>query len=120
MIIVQSRNRRTGTRRTFQVAEITPDAKANVVQQLDMKKDILVAANKSKTILDTIGMYTGHTVKEITQELTEKERILKYMVKNKIADVDHVGWIMAKFYTDYDGLMKYVKADKVPKEEFEV
>lgn len=117
MIIVQTRNRRTGYRRTFQIGEIMENADGNVLMQLDIKKDILQPANKSVAIMDTLELYTGNTQKELRDELLEKERILKYMVKNKIEKVDAVGWLMAKYYTDTEELLKYVKADKVPDKE---
>ncbi|MBR9703188.1 CpaF family protein, partial [Candidatus Woesearchaeota archaeon] len=54
LIIVQFRNRRTGGRRTFQIAEILPDSTPNVILQYDPKKDKLVTKNKSKAFMDTL------------------------------------------------------------------
>ncbi|MDD5086375.1 MAG: type II/IV secretion system ATPase subunit, partial [Candidatus Nanoarchaeia archaeon] len=39
MVLVQYRNRRTGIRKTFQISEVLPDGSANILVQLNIKKD---------------------------------------------------------------------------------
>ncbi|MFH1591722.1 MAG: type II/IV secretion system ATPase subunit [archaeon] len=112
MLITQFRNRRTGLRRTFQIAEITPDAKCNILQQYDPKRDILQKVGESKTLMDTLRLYTGYTRQEITNSVGERERILKYLVKQDIDHVDEVGRIIAEFYKDKDRLMRYVDRNR--------
>ncbi len=112
LIIVQFRNRRTGARRTFQIAEILPDASANVLMQYDPKSDKLLTINNSKSFFGTLKLYTGYSSQEIEKEISEKEDILKYLVKQSITSVDGVGRIIAEYYTDKDNLMKFVKANK--------
>ncbi|MBT3465455.1 Flp pilus assembly complex ATPase component TadA, partial [archaeon] len=112
MIIMQFRNRRTGTRRTFQIAEILPNAEANVLLQYDAKKDRLVQANKSKSLLSTLKLFTGFTDGEIHKTLQEKEKVLKYLVDMGIDTVDSVGHVIAEFYTNKSNLMKHISAKK--------
>ncbi|MBN2141763.1 CpaF family protein [Candidatus Woesearchaeota archaeon] len=112
LIIVQFRNRRTGTRRTFQIAEITDDAKPNVLMQYDQKTDTLLTKNKSQSLFASLKLYTGMSESDVNHDLTEKEKILTYLVKNDITDVDAVGRIMAEYYTNKDNLMKFVNANK--------
>ena len=112
MIIVQFRNRRTGIRRTFQIAEIMEDGTENVIKQFDLKKDIMIDKNKSVTLKNTIELYTGYTNKEIDDLLKEKERVLKYLVNTNINAVDSVGRVIAEYYTNKSNLMKYVRAGK--------
>lgn len=113
LIIVQFRNRRTGARRTFQIAEILPDSTPNVLMQYDIKKDKLVEVNKSKSFFDNLKLYTGFSQKEIEADLKEKERILNYLVDLNIESVDEVGRVMAEYYTDKPNLMKYISKKKV-------
>lgn len=112
LILIQFRNRRTDVRRTFQLAEIMPDSKARVLMQYDPKKDILRNVKKSSTLFNTLSLYTGYSHAEMYRELKEKVKILQYMVKQDIVDIDHVGRLMAEYYTDKDNLMKYVKSNK--------
>jgi len=112
LLLVQYRNRRTGIRRTFQLAEILPDASANILMQLDVRKDVMNLVNKSISLVDTLQMFTGMSSKEIDADLEEKKIILNWLVKQQVKTVDSVGRIMAEYYTAKDNLMKFVKANK--------
>ncbi|HEY9703523.1 MAG TPA: ATPase, T2SS/T4P/T4SS family, partial [Allocoleopsis sp.] len=112
LVIVQFRNRRSGKRRTFQIAEILPEGDANVIMQYDIKKDVLVKINKSKALFDNISLFTGMSESEINAELNDKVKVLNYLAEKNISDVDGVGRIVAEYYTNKDGLMKYVNSHK--------
>ncbi len=109
LIIVQYRNRRTGLRRTFQVAEILGDGSPNVLLQLDIRKDKLERAGRSKSLIDTLRLYTGMNNQEIERDLKEKESVLKWMVTQKIKTVDEVGLVMAQYYTEKENLMRRIR-----------
>ncbi|MBD3208887.1 type II/IV secretion system ATPase subunit [Candidatus Woesearchaeota archaeon] len=113
LIIVQFRNRRTGMRRTFQVAEVLPDSTANVILQYDAGKDALVRKNKSKHLFVSLKLYTGMSERDINKDLKEKEAVLRYLDKMDITSVDGVGRIMAEYYTDKENLMRHVSAGKL-------
>jgi len=112
LIVVQYRNRRTGIRRTFQVAEILPSAQENILMQLDLKKDVLLKVNESKALFGTLQLYTGMTKQEMVHDLKQKETILRWLVKQKINTVETVGRIMAEYYTNLPNLMTAVNNNK--------
>jgi flagellar protein FlaI len=112
LVIVQFRNRRSGKRRTFQIAEIMPNGESNVIMQYDIKKDVLIKVGKSKALYDNISLFTGMTDSEISKELNDKVRVLKYLVEKNIDDVDGVGRIVAEYYTNKVNLMHYVNTNK--------
>jgi len=112
LIVVQHRNRRTGKRCTFQIAETTETGDANLLLQYDSKSETMKKVNESKTIMETIKEFTGLSQKEINDEINEKLKILKYLVKNEINSVDGVGLIMAEYYTNKENLMKFVNKNK--------
>ncbi len=113
MLVVQYRNRRTGDRKTFQIAEILPDAEPKVLIQLDIRKGLLKKVANSTVLLKTVELFTGFTKNELTKSLREKEAILKWLVKNNINTVDSVGRVMAEYYTNKDNLMHCVRANKL-------
>lgn len=117
LIIVQFRNRRTGTRRTFQIAEILSNAEPHVLMQYDYKKDALLWVDKSKSFFDNLRLYTGFSDKEIKDELTEKERILTYLIKKSIIGVDEVGRVIAEYYTNKKNLLSIIAKGKLLEEE---
>ncbi len=113
LIIVQFRNRRTGSRRTFQIAEILPDATPHVLLQYDYKLDSLVWVDKSKSLFDNLRLYTGYSDKEINQSLQEKQKILNYLIKNNIESVDDVGRVIAEYYTNKAHLLALASKGKL-------
>ncbi|MFC1723843.1 type II/IV secretion system ATPase subunit [Nanoarchaeota archaeon] len=112
MIVIQFRNRRTGMRRTFQIAEILPDSTPNVIMQYDAKRDLITKRKESKSLFHTLEMFTGNTPKETKVDLTQKEKVLKYMIKHQIKDINDVGRLMAEYYTNKSSLMKFVNGNK--------
>jgi len=106
MMLVQHRNRRTGLRRVFQIAEILPDSKPNILMQLDIQQDVLIEKNKSQSYVKTLQLFTGITEEELNQHLEEKKRVLNWLVKNNINTVNEVGKVIAEYYQDKDTLLK--------------
>ncbi|MBU1205240.1 MAG: Flp pilus assembly complex ATPase component TadA [Nanoarchaeota archaeon] len=98
LIVVQHLDRRTGRRRTLQIAEVLPTGDPNVLLQLDAQRDELKQINESKVLMDTINLYTGLTPDEIKADINEKINILKWLVKNNITNIHQMGLIFAKYY----------------------
>src|SRR3989344_3482552 len=59
MIVVQHINRRTGKRRTLQIAEILPNGDSRTLMQLNPIKDVLEFVNEPAAIIETLNLYTG-------------------------------------------------------------
>jgi flagellar protein FlaI len=113
LIVVQHRNRRTGKRHTFQIAEILPDGEPNVLMQYDQKAEKMKKVNESKIIVETLKEYTGMSRAEIQKDMNEKIAVLKYLVKADINTVDSIGRVMAEYYTNKGNLMKFVSSGKL-------
>ncbi|MBR9699697.1 CpaF family protein [Candidatus Woesearchaeota archaeon] len=106
LMIVQFRNRRTGIRRTFQLAEITKSGEVNVLYQYNPRTDNMEVANKSIALFKTLELYTGNTTEELQEMMNEKIRVLKYLVKHNLEDIEQVGKIMSLYYVENEYLMK--------------
>jgi flagellar protein FlaI len=98
LIVVQNRNRRTGKRRTLQIAEVLPNGDANVLLQLDAKDDTLEKANDSQVLLKRLELYTGMDKKDIENDITEKRKVLEWLMKNDIEGLDKIGQNMTLYY----------------------
>jgi flagellar protein FlaI len=112
LVVVQHRNRRTGERRTFQLAEITPTGDYNILLQFDSKTGKMKRVNQSKTVIESLQEYTGMTGKDVDNDVNEKIKVLKYLVKQNINTVDEVGKVMAEYYTNKKNIMKFVNSGK--------
>ncbi|MCF7871432.1 Flp pilus assembly complex ATPase component TadA [Candidatus Woesearchaeota archaeon] len=106
MILVQNRNRRTGKRRTLQIAEITPQGDPKTILQLNVMKDKLEQHEEPDTLYKTLSLYTGMTKQQIQEDLLKKQQILRWMINNNIENIDQIGKIMANYYL---GRLKYTQ-----------
>lgn len=115
LVCVQNRNRRTGNRRTLQIAEVLPTGDPNVLLQLNVHDDLLEKINESRVLYKRLELYTGLTIKEIQQDLLEKKKILLWMIDKGIYDIVSIGKIMSYYYLgilDMDNPPKGVKLTK--------
>ena len=99
LILVMVRNRRTGKRRVLQIAEVMETGDPRTLFQLDAQKDVVVKVRNSTRLFEILKMYSGLTPPQIAVDLANKIKLLKWMVKNNITDVNKLGLTIAKYYT---------------------
>ncbi|MBW2970709.1 type II/IV secretion system ATPase subunit, partial [Candidatus Woesearchaeota archaeon] len=110
LVFVQNRNRRTNTRRTFQMAEISKKGDAQLLYQYDFSSDSLAKVKEPSEFYRTLQLFSGLSKQKVNQEINEKIAILKYLVKNKITSIEEVAQIFNYYYIDKDYLAKnYLK-----------
>ena len=100
LIVVQNINRRTGKRRTLQIAEVTQEGDTRVLLQYNAQKDSLDIINEPITILETLNLYTGLTKKQIYDDMKAKIQILKWIVRRNILDIHKIGLLISKYYME--------------------
>lgn len=98
LIVVQHINRRTGKRRTLQIAEVLPNGDAQVILQSNPIKDILEIINEPMAIIETLNLYTGLSKENIYEDMQSKIVILKWMVNRNITDINKIGILMSRYY----------------------
>jgi len=98
MVIVQNRNRRTGKRRTLQIAEVLGTGDPNVLLQLDMYNDTLFKVRESESIMEKLRLYTGMSAQQLAEDLEYRIKVLKWLVSTGKEDVHEIGMIMSKYY----------------------
>lgn len=98
LICVQNRNRRTGKRRTLQVAEILPSGDPNVLLQLNAHDDILEKMAESEVVFDRLELYTGLNKEEIMDDINKKKEILQWLIDHGVEDIESIGKIMSYYY----------------------
>lgn len=98
LIVVQNINRKTGRRRTLQVAEVLPAGECRVIMQFNPLRDTLEYIAEPSQIFSTVSLYTGLSREEIVGDLRSKVKILQWMVGKNITDVNKIGLIMSRYY----------------------
>ena len=109
MIIVMYRNRRTGIRRIFQIAEILNNAEPNILLQLDLRQDKTLTVNRSLKLLQELELTTALTTQEINDNLREKSLVLNWLAKKNISEVNDIGKVIATYYTNKNALLQLIK-----------
>lgn len=113
--VVMFRNRRLGTRKILQLAEFVPEKrggqtsstlKPNILFRWKAATDTVEKYAESIRLFDELALHTGFTAGEITQNLKEKQKILEYMVKQKIRSINDVGKTMAEYYSEPEAILK--------------
>ncbi len=109
LIVVQFRNRRLNIRRTLEVAEVTEEGDVNILYRWNPISDDIKKANESNTLIRTLRMFTGFSNEEIKKELEIRKKVLQYMVKSGIRDIEEVSRIISDYYRDKKELLKRLK-----------
>lgn len=117
LIVVQYRNRRTGIRRTLEVAEIDDRGNQKVVYRWNPRTDKLEKIDEFSVLADRIALYTGMTSKEMKADIASKVKVLNAMVDHNYTDIEQVGRIVAEYYNNRDDLLEIIdrgeKFDKI-------
>ncbi len=112
--VVMFRNRRLGVRRILQLAEFVPQKagsegkiqiKPNILYRWRAATDTIEKYAESIRLFDELGLHTGYTSPELAQNLVEKQKVLEWMGKQKIRDINEVGKIMAQYYSEPDAVL---------------
>ncbi|MBU5690023.1 MAG: type II/IV secretion system ATPase subunit [Candidatus Aenigmatarchaeota archaeon] len=116
LAIVMYRDRRTGKRRVYQIAEFSPESKnkVDVLFSWNAAKDNFVRNQKKFRFLEKIKMHTGMSNSDIEKTLKERSKILNWMVKNKVTNVNGVGKIIAEYYMDPKNILKIAEKNENP------
>ena len=112
LVLIQYRNRRTGIRRTFELSEIIkgddPTPKLNTIYHLDPSSDTVHRVNPSIRVLNDLRMFTGMSKRDMEINLSERQQILLWLLKQDIKDVNDVGKIIAEYYRDRESTLELI------------
>jgi flagellar protein FlaI len=111
-IVVQFRNRRTGLRRTIEFSEIADDGSSKIIYKWDPREDRLNKIGEMSRLFEQLSLYTGMTKKEMDENLSQKEMILRWMVEKRYFDVNIVGKIAADYYIMEDKVLEAAEKGK--------
>lgn len=92
------RHRRLGIRRVLEVAEILLSGDSNVLNRWDLRSDVFYEVNNISRLAETIALYGGYSLTELKDEISQRAKILDWMVKNNVVGIDACGLVVANFY----------------------
>lgn len=119
VIFVLFRHRRIGIRRMLQIAEIVPGeregVRVNVLTRWRPATDTFSPFSESRRVLPELELFTGMSKKELLEDMEEKKKVLEWMRKYNVRDIDDIGRIVATYYRDKDEILDFVEKDIDPR-----
>ena len=116
--VVMFRDRRSGKRRVYQLAEFLPGKEiitANILYRWVPEKDEIVAHNESMAFFDELSRHTGMSQADINKNLAYKQSILIWLLKNKVRNLNSIGKVMNLYYTNPELLASMIKKNEIAK-----
>jgi archaeal flagellar protein FlaI len=113
--VVMFRDRRSGLRRASQISEFVDaegelvSVKPNILYRWRPDIDKQVSHSKPLKLFEDLNKFTGMSLVKIKNDLTEKKKILDWMVKKDIRTVKEVGAVMRDYYLNPKSVMKEIK-----------
>ena len=112
--VVMFRDRRKGIRRIYQIGEYISgeegsEVRPNILYRMKPNEDKIVEHSPSLRLFDDLSVHTGMSQQEIINDLFEKEKILKFMAKNNIRELNKVGELINRYYANPDDILKNEK-----------
>lgn len=115
LFIVMFRDRRKGIRRVYEISEVLPSfgrdmsgERINTLYKWDSNSDNLNHYHESKKAYSKLEMLLGLSRQEISEELKKREKVLQYMVKNNIRNVNEVGKITSTYMKNPEDVLKRI------------
>ncbi|MFP4116754.1 MAG: type II/IV secretion system ATPase subunit [Candidatus Aenigmatarchaeota archaeon] len=120
---VQYRDRRTGIRRTRELAELVPKSKrkgegvdlnVRTLYRWKPDTDTFEKVRESERLIGEIKDHTSMSEKEIQENLREKEKVLEWFLENDLKTTNSVGKIVAEYYNNKGKVLDLVRDNAGP------
>jgi len=122
LLVVQYRDRRKNVRRTLEICEIVGGEKeaelsTNTIYRWRPRTDTFDMVGEPNKYLKELNLHTGMTKDEIYQDIKNRATIIKWMISNKLYDIESVGRVMALYYGKPKEILDIAKKALAEKEK---
>jgi len=117
LLLVQYRDRRKNIRRTNEISEVlcgVSGPELNRVFTWKPRTDKFDTAKAPHRFLEELNLRTGMTEAEVQSDQKDKASVLKWMLKNKLENVEHIGQVMKAYYSDIPGIVAAAEKGTAP------
>ncbi len=114
LVLMENKIYKDGTtmRRITEVAEVAGLDRGklilNNVYEWDPKEDDLRPTGKPSVLSQKIAKMKGMSLGELEDEIKRREKVIRWMMENKINRIDEVAKIFGRYYTEPDALLAEV------------
>jgi len=125
--VVMFRDRRRGIRRVYEIGEFIQEetqshevrVRPSLLYRWSPREDVIKPVFEDKynfNLLNRIEMHTGLTPKEIWDEIEMKKKILEWLREHNIRDINALGAIMKRYYSDSSYIEEAALKNRDPKD----
>ncbi len=114
--VVMFRDRRRGIRRVLQISEFESgrgETTSRIIYRWIPEEDKIVKHSETSRFFEDISRITGMSQKEINEDLETKKKILQWLIKNSVRDLNNFGKVINFYYSDKEKLMKKISANNI-------
>ncbi len=108
LLLVQYRDRRKNIRRTHEISEVicgVSGPELNRVFTWKPRTDGFESAKVPHRYMEELNQRTGMTESEVVSDQKDKMKVLEWMLKNGLEDIESVGRVMKAYYSDVPGIV---------------
>ena len=98
LIVVLNRDKMSGQRNLIQLAEVNEKGEENIIFRYNKKQQKYILENEPINLYKKINDISGTLKEEIQKEIKEKIRIIDYIEKNNIDNIEDISNLIFKFY----------------------
>lgn len=116
--VVMFRDRKRGIRRVSQIAEFEAQGntvEANIIYRWIPEEDKIVKHSESSRFFEDISRNTGMSENELNKNLEFKKKILNFLIKNSIRELNDVGKVVNMYYSDKSTLNSLIEKGDIKK-----
>ncbi|PIZ51251.1 hypothetical protein COY27_04485 [Candidatus Woesearchaeota archaeon CG_4_10_14_0_2_um_filter_33_13] len=120
--VVMFRDRRRNIRRVYQIGEYLSQTdkgkvtiKPNIIYRWNPTSDKVEQYQKPTRLFEELSRHTGLSDGQIRDDLIKKKKILEWMAKHKVRDIESVGKVIKAYYLDADNLHTLINKNSDPK-----
>ncbi len=120
LVVVMYRHRKKGIRRILEVSEVygsdiggkEDTININDIWKWRAKEDVYDKVSESIRLWNELNLHNGMSNDDIERDIKEKKKVLDYMVKHKIFDINEVGKIVNMYYIDKKNILSKVRKNE--------
>jgi len=103
VIVVLNRDRKTGRRRVSEITEVIPafdggEPMLNSLYRWNLGDEMHVKAADSIRVRDELRLHAGMSADDLRRDVQDKEAALKWMLANRVTDVESFGVAVEEYY----------------------
>jgi len=111
-IVSLIRHRTKNIRRVLEFGEMLKTGDAKVLYRWDYLNDAIIKVSDMTRLKEILKLYGGYDENGIESSLKERAKILDWMTRKNILNIDDAGFIVSQYYKNREKILDMVEKDE--------